>query len=143
MGTRADFYKGIGKGALWLGSIAWDGYPEGIDKELLEATTEEAFESALASFAESRFDEETESSDWTKPSYGWPWPWKDSQTTDFAYCFNDGKVEVFCFGRPCPGDDDAPKAEFPDMSLVQRVTYGPRSGVIVLSVPKEEEDEST
>ena len=25
MGTRADFYVGVGKKAEWLGNVAWDG----------------------------------------------------------------------------------------------------------------------
>jgi len=30
MGTRADFYVGIGPEAEWVGSIAYDGYPDGV-----------------------------------------------------------------------------------------------------------------
>jgi hypothetical protein len=30
MGTRADFYVGRGETAEYLGSIAWDGYPDGL-----------------------------------------------------------------------------------------------------------------
>lgn len=30
MGTRADFYVGRGTEAEWIGSIALDGYPDGI-----------------------------------------------------------------------------------------------------------------
>lgn len=30
MGTIADFYVGRGPKAEWIGSIAWDGYPDGI-----------------------------------------------------------------------------------------------------------------
>ena len=32
MGTRADFYIGKGTDAEWLGSIAWNGYPDGIGR---------------------------------------------------------------------------------------------------------------
>ncbi len=28
MGTRADFYVGLGEQAEWLGSVAWDGNPD-------------------------------------------------------------------------------------------------------------------
>jgi hypothetical protein len=30
MGTRADFYIGCGRDSEWIGSIAWDGYPDGL-----------------------------------------------------------------------------------------------------------------
>jgi len=38
MGTRADFYVGMGKDAEWLGSVAWDGY-EWADRRLALSTT--------------------------------------------------------------------------------------------------------
>jgi hypothetical protein len=41
MGTRADFYVGRGGQAEWLGSIAWDGYPSGIDKWVFSVSTEQ------------------------------------------------------------------------------------------------------
>lgn len=51
MGTRADFYKNIEPEKMeWLGSIAWDGYPEGVEKALLEAETEERYLDALNLF---------------------------------------------------------------------------------------------
>lgn len=31
MSTRADFYVGRGAEAEWIGSISWDGYPDGVD----------------------------------------------------------------------------------------------------------------
>jgi hypothetical protein len=114
MGTRADFYVGRGESAEWLGSIAWDGYPDGIDPEM-----------------------------------GWPWPWDDSGTTDYAYAFEDGAVYASSFGhawfRPNPdapdfgepewdehGNDLGSDATFPNMAERKAVTLGPRSGVIVV-----------
>ena len=41
MGTRADFYIGRGATAEWIGSIAWDGYPDGIPAPILEATDDD------------------------------------------------------------------------------------------------------
>ena len=67
MGTRADFYIGRGEKAQWMGSIGWDGYPEAIDDELLNATTPETFLAALTAFWEKR-------NDVTRPDQGWPWP---------------------------------------------------------------------
>lgn len=37
MGTRADFYVKRTDHLLWLGSIAWDGYPDGIDESVIGA----------------------------------------------------------------------------------------------------------
>ena len=50
MGTRADFYVGRSETAEWLGSIGYDGYPEGIDKAVLNATSEEEYRKAVTDF---------------------------------------------------------------------------------------------
>jgi hypothetical protein len=117
MGTRADFYVGRGETAEWVGSIAWDGYPEGImphaaekkrawvdgplmpaaakwpvGAHLFDATTEQEFRERVARFFEYREDV-------TLPENGWPWPWENSQTTDYAYAFDGGKVYASCFGH--------------------------------------------
>ena len=47
MGTRADFYIGRGAEAEWLGSIAWDGYPGGIDAGIKEATDDAVYRQAI------------------------------------------------------------------------------------------------
>lgn len=86
MGTRADFYVKHGKTYLWRGSIAWDGYVEGIDHELFEATTANSFGIKLKRFFDRRDDV-------TLPADGWPWPWNDSGTTDYAYIF-DAKTKT-------------------------------------------------
>jgi hypothetical protein len=140
MGTRADFYIGRGKQAEWLGSIAWDGYPDGIEPELLAATTDADFRTRLAAFFQGRKDA-------TLPADGWPWPWNDSNTTDYAYAFDGGKVYGSCFGKPWfdplvvidsdeEEDEEQPtfgETDFPDMSAVKNMTLGPRSGVIVIT----------
>lgn len=133
MGTRADFYIGRGKDARWLGSIAWDGDPRNM--RFLGATTENEFMLSIVALAMRK--------DWTKPEDGWPWPWKDSGTTDFAYAWDDGRVYIAAYGRgwstppqyfdPRQGDPETlPEVEFPDMTSVQNVTFGPRSGVLLL-----------
>lgn len=86
MGTRADFYVKHGKTYLWRGSIAWDGYVDGIDHELFEATTVKQFSTTLDAFFKKRDDV-------TLPADGWPWPWTDSSTTDYAYIF-DAKTKT-------------------------------------------------
>lgn len=134
MGTRADFYVGRGEDAEWLGSIAWDGYPEGIDAAVLEPTSEDDYREAVALFLGDRDDA-------TAPEQGWPWPWDDSGTTDYAYAFDGGQVWGSCFGTPWFHADvlDANQrpetgepARFPDMSERKAVTYGRRSGVTII-----------
>lgn len=135
MGTRADFYVGRGESAEWLGSIAFDGYPDGLVKtSILQASTEAAFREAVKQEISTR-------DDGTKPEDGWPWPWQDSRTTDFAYAFDGGKVLSSCFGHewedplaPEPEGDDGtgelrgPKtAVFPDMSARENVAAPGRS----------------
>jgi hypothetical protein len=93
MGTRADFYVGRGATAEWLGSIAWDGYPSGLtDTPVLGATSEEDFRVIVRDFLATRRDG-------TTPEMGWPWPWENSQTTDYAYALDEGKVWASCFGH--------------------------------------------
>ena len=142
MGTRADFYVGSGKSAEWLGSIAFDGYRihdmtkeasfKSLDSaecwEIKSATSETAFRNAVERLLQMNDDA-------TLPADGWPWPWEDSCTTDYAYCFADGACKPFSWGRPiiegADEDHEEPKAEWPNMKEHQNVTYGPRSGVMV------------
>lgn len=143
MGTRADFYVGNGKEAKWLGSIAWDGYPDGIADDVLAAKTEQEFTAALESFFSKRDDV-------TLPEYGWPWPWNDSNTTDYSYAFFAGGVKASPFGgnwyepaRAAAIEDDDERDEyeekgigiapdFPDMSHLKSVAFGNKSGLIVV-----------
>jgi hypothetical protein len=134
MGTRADFYVGRGESAEWLGSIAHDGYPDGHPEVLLELRDETAFRQAVTKIL---VEDEASKGHATTPEMGWPWPWDDSSTTDYAYAFEEGAVRVFCFGRPegaAEAAERAPKAAFPDMSARKAVTYGPRSGLIILAM---------
>ena len=137
MGTRADFYVGRGKNAEWLGSIGWDGYPDGIERTLLDSRSEAVFRKRLAAFFKGRDDV-------TLPAQGWPWPWDDSGTTDYAYVFDRGRVYASGFGHKWHIATWAPpekwyerhsnhKVEFPDMSARKAVTLGKRSGLIVLT----------
>lgn len=47
MGTRADFYVRKGGEMEWLGSIPWDGYPDGIAEEILRAQSEKDYKIAV------------------------------------------------------------------------------------------------
>lgn len=139
MGTRADFYTGRGRNAVWIGSIAWDGYPEGIENEILKATTEKEFREGIAEHMSAR-------DDFTSPEMGWPWPWDDSRITDYSYAFDNGKVWASCFGHkwfdplvPQSDDEDerSPKEEFPDMKAISNPNFGDRSGVLIFSSKEE------
>lgn len=128
MGTRADFYDGLDGPEDWLGSVAWDGYPGGVPDEVRLAEDRETFREAVAEFLADR-------DDGTTPERGWPWPWEDSRTTDYAYAWQDGEVRTYSFGRPVDADGEegrtVPAGHFPDMSGVQDVTFGARSGLMV------------
>ena len=117
MGTRADFYVGRGAQAEWLGSIGWDGYPDGIPEPILTSTEEASFRQDIADFLKRE--------DGTTPDQGWPWLWPDSRATDFSYVFDAGHVWISCLGHSWVlakdrdsdvDEDDLPKAEFPNMS---------------------------
>lgn len=134
MGTRADFYIGKGLDAEWLGSIGWDGYPSGIPDRIINATDEASYRAEVEDFIHNR-------EDGTKPEQGWPWPWNDSKTTDWAYAFTTGRVEGCCFGEgwviPDSDMDDptefiSTEVEFPYMKNRQNIAWDHRSGLIVL-----------
>jgi hypothetical protein len=137
MGTRADFYVGRGASAEWIGSVAWDGYPSGFD--FLGAKTEPDWRAAVAGELAGREDA-------TTPENGWPWPWDDSGTTDYAYAFDGGKVWASDFGGdwfdplgPEPKDSGSrTKVAFPNMKD-RKAAAAPgsrRSGVMVVSMKR-------
>jgi len=132
MGTRADFYIKEAKESelTWLGSIAWDGYPSGIDAAVLKSKDKKSFIKNLTKFLAPREDH-------THPEMGWPW--EDSSTTDYAYCFHDGKVYANCFGSgwhsPFSKAENPKiiwKHAFPNMKSIQRVDMGKRSGIMLI-----------
>lgn len=134
MGTRADFYVGRGKDADWIGSYAFDGHPCLLAEAVLAASTEEEFRAAIVAEIAGRDDA-------TAPERGRPWPWKDSNTTDYAYAF-DGKLFGSSFGYPWFEVDpnaeafgepevDGPKGlDFPDMTERQNERYDKGSGAM-------------
>ena len=115
--------------------------------ELFAAKSDEEFREAVTSAVRWR-------DDFTKPEDGWPWAWKDSNTTDYAYAIDDGTVYASCFGRPWfvvdPEADNYGEPEkfagkegqeFPDMSERMNVRYDQGSGLIVMHYPAPEENE--
>lgn len=141
MGTRADFYIGRGEDAEWLGSIAYDGFPDSIDDSLMVAGTDVEFRERLLAFFSDRDDV-------TQPEDGWPWPWDNSTLTDYAYAFDDGSVWYsigdslwwrHLDGQPPDEDDDDYEEKmrnlrhctFPDMSARKNVRFDKGSGLII------------
>jgi hypothetical protein len=153
MGTRADFYIGKGKDAEWIGSIAWDGYRDGIPDPILNAKRPGVFRQRVTAWLKTRDDA-------TFPADGWPWPWNNSGTSDCSYWFFGGHChdvwEKYSDTGPrfVPCDEPEPRwghrgadedrqmarwlkgrvaVEFPDMSEKKRVTMGPRSGLLMIA----------
>lgn len=151
MPTRADLYVGEGEDAEWLGSVPWDGYPEGIDQRVFEATTEAEYRNAVSLFLTTANNHDGA----TLPFQGWPWPYRDSRGTHYAYTWLDGRVWGSSFGDPWflvqPLEDDhgepmedgsgADKLvvrgnpDFPDMRNHQNTRYDKGSGLISLTIP--------
>lgn len=134
--TRADFYVGRGPNAEWIGSIAMDGYPGGIPRTVKRARSAVSFRRAVAALLAERDDA-------TTPDMGWPWPWDDSGTTDYAYAYDEGRVWASGFGSPWfkpegnePEGTSGRKVPFPNMSARKAVTYGKRSGLLVVTIPR-------
>lgn len=163
MGTRADFYTGRGKSAKYLGSIAWDGYPSGISSELLMSRTAEDYGRNLAGFSLTKEDWSTpEKNGWPWPwdnsnttdyayafedgqvwisNFGRPWFKASDIPRDKDGKFIDGKPYWNWEEKNIPQakfDDQGNRLDkgqdFPNMKKIQRVTFGPRSGTMILGV---------
>jgi len=132
MGTRADFYVGVGEGAEWLGSVAWDGYQwaESPDGGLMATRSVEEWRQVVSRLLER--------DDACTPALGWPWPWNDSTGTDYAYAWHNGKPLAVQWGEGY---------EWPDMSGVREVAFDGRSGLTLTTsdgnLPSEVEHAST
>lgn len=94
MGTRADFFVGLGPDAEWIGSTSYDGYPDGQGRKPLASCTEEEFRAAVEEMLSDRQRLTT------RPREGWPWPWNDFRTADYAYAWDPtGGTAVVSSGR--------------------------------------------
>jgi hypothetical protein len=91
MGTRADFFIGIGPTAEWIGSISFDGGPSDNGAEPLAATSEVEFRDAVKQLLASTLS--------TRPEEGWPWPWEDFRTSDYGYAWDPERGAVVSSGR--------------------------------------------
>ena len=97
MGTRTQFFTGDPQdleGRKWLGTLAWDGYPDGDCGVLAAAGTEEEFLAAVAGIKAARRD-------FCDPAkHGFPFPWTDNLfLTDFTYAFFGGRTQVTNYAR--------------------------------------------
>lgn len=137
MGTRADFYVGRGEQAEWLGSIAWDGFPDCIPTTILHSGTEAEYKANVKLFLSEREDATIDA---------WPWPWSNSQTTDYSYAFDSGKVWASSFGhqwfdplQPEPeAEEDGNKVPFPNMDTSKCLRAGSKgSGCMLITAKKE------
>lgn len=144
MGIRADFYVGRDGKAKWLGSIGYNGSPQGIPNEILNATSEDGFRANVENFLK-----EMDYS--TKPEQGWPWPWNNSDTSDYAYAWDNGVWYTTGYPinkwwkhseGPEPDEDDDNYEEvmsklentnFPDMTDLQNVSFGKNSGLVIVT----------
>lgn len=144
MGTRADFYIEKNKNLTYLGSIAWDGYPICNNKlntdlkSIIVAKKEDTYKNEVLKLITKREDGSLPERD------GWPWPWDDSNTTDYSYIFTNNKVMCSCFGsklynpREELNNTFEPKGEcefnFPNMKNIQRVALNEKSGLLIIKV---------
>ena len=141
MGTRADFYRGLGEDAVWLGSVGMDGDPEAI-AELIGVDDAESFTTS-EQWQEAVTRVLLAHDEGTHPTWGWPWPWDDSRTTDYAYAWTRHcGVLVSSFGTPwssleyalhhgCAGEVGT--TVFPDMSAVRNTRWDSGNAPMLIS----------
>ena len=84
MGTRADFYIDNVEGMTWLGSIFRDGQPWNIPIVVLVQVNPTMFTEKLHEYFDIADHQDRE----------WPWPWEDSQLTDYSYILDCERGQV-------------------------------------------------
>lgn len=139
MGTRADFFIGIGPDAEWIGSTSYDGHPGSWGAAALAARTENEFRAAVEKMLS------TPEALVTRPAEGWPWPWPDFRTSDYAYAWDPARGPVASSGRAwvtpaqLAADPDSLYTgerlrddEVPDMRKVPKGDVIGKSGLILL-----------
>lgn len=142
MGTRADFYvqylpklgeAAEGPGLRWLGSVCMDGYPSGFDDHLFEPVQDSLFQPGDEIWAEKITKMIEARDDGILPERGWAWPWRASDTSDYAYLLYDGRVWASCFGRKlflvqpdldCYGEPRDEDDTEPDPDALKKVVGG-------------------
>lgn len=139
MGTRADFFIGIGPNAEWIGSTSYDGDPYSLGADPLKATSEAEFRAAIERMLA---DPERLV---TRPEEGWPWPWRDFRTSDYGYAWDPERGAVASSGRAWVTERqlrdnsdciyEGPRLlddEVPDMSKCKKADVLAKSGLLIL-----------
>lgn len=121
MGTRADFYIRAKNNKLtWLGSCTHDGYDVATletcapAKRLAESKTVYSFKRNLSDYASYKI---REGGEWIWADEGWPWPWDDSNLTDYSYIYDARNKKIECYNL------DKGLIAWPDMSSIRNVTH--------------------
>lgn len=145
MGTRADFYANDNGTPRWLGSIAYDGYPKSGNPDVYKLHDASSQEDWIARVGVMLNKEDHA----TRPEQGWPWPWSDSWTSDYAYTWVEGVGMVWTQNKykgeteekywvSAPQDEDGTEHrvpdpfELPNMDHIKNVTLGGRSGLLIV-----------
>lgn len=144
MGTRADYYVGTDPAHMdYLGSTPMDGDPATTAQRGLDVRYDSVedfvrdLHDLLDAYGQRR-------------SAGWPWPWDNSRTTDYAYCWDvdTHDVMVSCFGSPllrladilegtAPAfDHEAEKIPFSDQSFIKRIRWDSGYAPMIIQVPR-------
>ena len=84
MGTRADFYIDNRGDMTWLASMFRDGHPWNLPIVLLAQVEPTMFTEQLYEYLETVDHQD----------HKWPWPWEDSQLTDYSYMLDCERGQV-------------------------------------------------
>ena len=96
MGTKADFYSGLGSKRDWIGSLQYDGMVYKIPAEILLQVNKSMFEEMVMDFLRSNKGFVADD------GHKWPWLWADSRMTDFSYIFLPEHEKVYM--TQCPSN---------------------------------------
>jgi hypothetical protein len=120
---RADFYIGV-RAPKWIGSLANYGCPWDIQCKILVQVNQVMYEETVCEFLKVSPGSMIASEIPT-----WPWPWQDSQLTDYSYFFSKAYGKVFAYSR------DA-KAMFDPLKIMQGEDLNSAIVAITPSFPK-------
>ena len=92
MGTRADFYIGL-RDPKWIGSLTHDGFSWTIPCKVLIQSNETMYEEIVIKYLKINKKHSIIPSE----GYDWPWPWEDSQLTDYSYFLSRAYGKVYAY----------------------------------------------
>ena len=95
MGTKADFYIGIGANAEWFGSLLQNGDPWHIPIEIFIQVNRIMFEELTLDFLKKCNGVIAQNKD------KWPHIWSDSRVSDYSYIFYPGHEKVYMYQMGC------------------------------------------